>query len=122
MLEHNTIHMKTWNSNTGCNEDTGETSSVYSLAKSLTSGNFSALLQDYLNLGGKGYREGREIGLQLRITHRTLQRLVICFTFGLIAGLSEQEYTDPRNETAIQTARKVAQMLTNDELPVGPYI
>lgn len=113
MLEHNTIHLKTWNNDTGCNEDTGESLSVYSLAKSLTPGNFAALLEDYLNLGGKGFREGREIGIQLRSTHRTLQRLVICFTFGLIAGLSEQEFTDPRNETAIRTAKKVAQMLAD---------
>jgi hypothetical protein len=46
----------------------------------------------------------------------------VCFAFGLIAGLSEQEYTDPRNETAIQTAKKVAQMLENDDLPFGLYI
>ena len=122
MNENSTIQLKTWNSERGCNEDTGETLSVYSLAKSLTQGNLAALLDDYLNLGGKGYREGREIGLELRCTHRTLQRLVICFAFGLIVGLSEQEFTDPRNETAIQTAKKVAKMLADGELPVGPYI
>ena len=73
-------------------------------------------------MGGKDFREGKEIGLQLRFTHRTLQRLVICFAFGLIAGLSEQEYTDPRNETAIQPAKKIAQMLEDGELPLGLYI
>ena len=122
MNENGTIHLKAWNSDTGCNEATGEMLSVYSLAKSLTTGNFANLLEDYLNLGGKGYREGREIGLQLRYTHRTLQRLVICFALGLIAGLSEQEFTDPRNETAIQTAKQIVQRLENGELPVGPYI
>ena len=70
----------------------------------------------------EAYLEGKEIGLQLRFTHRTLQRLVICFAFGLIAGLSEQEYTDPRNGTAIQTAKKIAQMLEDGELPLGLYI
>ena len=80
------------------------------------------MLDDFLNLGGKGFREGKEIGLQLRFTHRTLQRLVICFAFGMIAGLSEQEYTDPRNETAIQTAKKVVQLMESGELPVGLYI
>ena len=122
MIEHKTIHLKTWNNDTGRNEDTGEALSVYSLAKSLTPGNLAALIDDYLNLGGKGYREGHEIGLQLRFTHRTLQRLVICFAFGLIVGLSEQEHTDPRNETAIKTAKKIAQMLADGELPVGLYI
>lgn len=117
-----TICLKVWNSETGLNEETGETLNTYQIAKSLSLENFAALLDDFLNLGGKGFREGKEAGLQLRSTHRTLQRLVICFAFGLIAGLSEQEFTDPRNETAIQTAKKVAQMLADGELQVGLYI
>ena len=122
MNESNTIILRAWSSETGLNEPTGETIDVYTLAKSLTTENLSALLDDFLNLGGKGFREGKEIGLQLRFTHRTLQRLAVCFAFGMIAGLSEQEYTDPRNETAIQTAKKVAQMLEKGDLPLGLYI
>jgi hypothetical protein len=122
MNENNTIKIREYNPETSRNEETRETISVYTLAKSLTPETFASLLDDFLNLGGKGYREGKEIGLQLRFTHRTLQRLVICFAFGLIAGLSEQEYTDPRNETAIQTAKKVVQLMESGELPVGLYI
>jgi len=122
MNENNTIKIREYNPETSRNEETRETISVYTLAKSLTPETFASLLDDFLNLGGKGYREGKEIGLQLRFTHRTLQRLVICFAFGLIAGLSEQEYTDPRNETAIQTAKKVVQMMEAGELPFGCYI
>lgn len=118
----NTIKIRAYNSKTSCNEDAGETIDVYTLAKSLTIENFAAMMDDFLNLGGKGFREGKEVGLQLRFTHRTLQRLVICFAFGMIAGLSEQEYTDPRNETAIQTAKKVVQLMESGELPVGLYI
>jgi hypothetical protein len=122
MNDNNTIKLTEYNSVTSHYEETGETISVYALAKSLTPQTFTSLLDDFLNLGGKGFREGKEVGLQLRFTHRTLQRLVVCFAFGLIAGLSEQEYTDPRNETAIQTAKKVAQMLEKGELPLGLYI
>jgi len=122
MDDSNTIKIRAYNSETSRTEKTGETIDVYTLAKSLTLENFASMLDDFLNLGGKGYREGKEIGLQLRFTHRTLQRLVICFAFGLIAGLSEQEYTDPRNETAIQTAKKVVQMMEAGELPFGCYI
>jgi hypothetical protein len=122
MDESNTIKIRAYNAETSRNEETGETIDVYTLAKSLTIENFSSMLDDFLNLGGKGYREGKEIGLQLRFTHRTLQRLAVCFAFGLIAGLSEQEYTDPRNETAIQTAKKVVQLMESGELPVGLYI
>ncbi len=122
MDDNNTIKLKAYNSETSRNEETGETIDVYTLAKSLTLENFASMLDDFLNLGGKGFREGKEVGLQLRFTHRTLQRLAVCFAFGLIAGLSEQEYTDPRNETAIQTAKKVVQLMETGELPVGLYI
>ena len=122
MNKAKTIKLKDWNLDCSRLEETGKTLSTYQVAKSLTSENFAALLDEYLNLGGKDYREGKEIGLQLRFTHRTLQRLAICFAFGLIAGLSEQEYTDPRNETAIQTAKRLSQMLEEGDLPLGMYI
>ena len=122
MNDNDTIKIRAYNSETSHTEETGETIDVYTLAKSLTLENFASIIDDFLNLGGKGYREGRQVGLQLRFTHRTLQRLVICFAFGMIAGLAEQEYTDPRNETAIQTAKKVVQLMESGDLPVGLYI
>jgi len=122
MNENTIFHLRAYNSETNHNEDTGEALNTYQVAKSLTLENFAELLDEFLNLGGKGYREGKEVGLQLRFTHRTLQRLVICFAFGMITGLSEQKYTDPRNETAIQTAKKIAKMLEKDELPFGFYL
>lgn len=122
MNDNKTIHLRAYNSETGRTEVTGEKLSTYTVAKSLTLENFTALLDAFLNLGGKGFREGKEVGGQLRFTHRTLQRLVVCFAFGLLAGISEQEYTDPRNETAIQTAKKITQMLEDGELPFGLYL
>ena len=122
MNSKTTIRIKEYNSESGRYDGTGETLSTHTLARSMTSENFTALFDDFLNLGGKDFREGKEIGLQLRFTHRTLQRLAICFAFGIIAGLSEQEYTDARNETAIQTAQKIASMLEAGELPLGLYI
>jgi hypothetical protein len=122
MDDKNTIKIKAYNPETSRTEETGQTMDVYTLAKSITLENFAAMLDDFLNLGGKGYREGKQVGLEMRFTHRTLQRLVICFAFGIIAGLSDQEYTDPRNEIAIQTAKKVVQLMESGELPVGLYI
>ena len=122
MSSNKTIKLRGWNSDCSRTVETGETISTYQVAKSLTTENFAALLDEYLNLGGKDFREGKQIGLQLRYTHRTLQRLVICFALGLIVGLSEQEYTDQRNESAIDTAKKIAQMIENGDLPLGLYI
>ena len=122
MNNKGTILIKEYDSESGRYEDTGETLSTHTLARSMTSENFSSLFDDFLNLGGKDFREGKEIGLQLRFTHRTLQRLAICFAFGIIAGLSNQERTDARNETAIQTAQKVTRMTEAGEFPLGPYL
>ena len=122
MNNKGTIRIKEYDSESGRHEDTGETLSTHTLARSMTAENFTSLFDDFLNLGSKDFREGKEIGLQLRFTHRTLQRLAICFCFGVIAGLSEQEHTDPRNETAIQTAQKVARMLEGGEFQLGLYL
>jgi len=121
-MEETTIKVMGWNSTTGIMEETGENISIYTVARSMTLDNFTKLFDEYLNLGGKQYREGQIIGQKLRYTHRSLQRLAICFAFGIIAGLSEQEYTDARNETAIETAKKVKQMIDQGELPFGWYI
>ena len=117
-----TIQLMQRNPETGRDEPGAETISAYALARSMTPENFTALVDQYLNLGAKGFREGQQIGLNLRCTHRTLQRLAICFALGLITGLSEQERTDARNETAIETAKKLAQMVEEGDMPLGLYI
>jgi hypothetical protein len=122
MTAETEIQLKDWNSTTSSVELTGESISIYTISKSMTLDNFTKLFDEYLNLGGKGYREGQLVGQKLRFTHRSLQRLAICFAFGIIAGLSEQEHTDPRNETAVETARKVKELIDNGELPFGLYI
>ena len=122
MRKETEIQLIKWNSTTGKSELSDESISTHSIARSMTLINFTKLLDEFLNLGGKGFSEGKTVGLELRFTHRTMQRLVICFAFGIIVGLSEQEHTDPRNDTGIQTARKIAEMIKNNELPFGLYI
>ena len=122
MMTNNTIQLKVWNPETCMREPSGEEVSIFKIAKSMTPENFSKLFEDYLNLGGKQFNEGRLIGLNLRRTHRTLQRLAICFALGLITGLSEQDRTDARNETAIQTAKKLSQLVNEGDLPLGFYL
>ena len=121
-MNNNTIQIKDWNSETNMREPTGEEISIYKIANSMSAENFAKLFEDYLNLGGKQFQEGRLIGLHLRHTHRTLQRLAVCFALGMIVGLSEQEYFDARNEIAIKTAKKLAQMFRDGELPLGSYL
>jgi len=122
MNENTTIVLHEYNHTSSNVEETGQTISTYQVAKSLTLANFTALLDEFLNLGGKGWREGKQVGLQLRFTHRSLQRLAVCFCLGIISGLAEQQYTDPRNETAIETAKKIVQLIAEGELEFGPYL
>lgn len=122
-MNHDTeIMIKAWDSMSSKTELTGESVSVYSIAKSMSLINFTHLLDEFLNLGAKSFPEGKNVGINLQSTHRTMQRLVICFALGIIVGLSEQKDTDPRNEVAIETAQKIAEMIKNDELPLGLYI
>jgi hypothetical protein len=122
MGESTIINLKEWNSETYHYQETGQTVSTHQIARSMTPENFAKLFDAYLNIGGKGLSAGKEIGLQLRFTHRTLQRLVVCFCLGMITGISEQDHTDARNEIAIKTAKKVTQLLEAGELPTGFYL
>lgn len=83
---------------------------------------FAKEFDDFLNRGMKGYTAGLTIGQELRNTHRTLQRSAIVFCVGLISGLSEQEYTDARNEQAIEAAKQIAEMYRTGELNFGLFI
>lgn len=122
MFEEAKILLMEWNSSTKDIEPTGESISIYAISKSLTLDNFTKLFDEFLNIGAKDFQDGKQVGLKLRFTHRTLQRLAICFALGIIVGLSQQEYADPRNETAIQTAKKVKSLIDQGELPFGLYV
>ena len=92
------------------------------IARSLDTETMAELLSDYANSGAKGMLEGERVGDALTHTHRTLQRLVVCWIIGILRELGEQEYTDARNETAIETARKIGEMYDDGMLPLGRFI
>jgi len=122
MNESTIIVLKEWNPVTYHYEATGQTISTHQIARSMSSENFTRLFDTFINLGAKGFAQGKEMGLQLRFTHRTLQRLAICYMLGVIVGLSEQGHSDARNEEALSTAKKIADMVAKSELPTGLYI
>ena len=78
------------------------------------------VLEDYLNrFSDPG---GRAVGLKLATSHPTLQRSAVVWLLGVICGLGDQRYTDPRNKTAIETAQKIRRMAQDGDLPVGPFV
>jgi hypothetical protein len=48
------FYLKDWNPESHMTEPTGEVVSIYAIARSITPLNFAKLLDNYLNLGGKG--------------------------------------------------------------------
>lgn len=96
--------------------------SLWSIARAMKLPHFASLLDNFLNLGGKQYPEGYRLGKMMRFTHRTLQRCLFAFCLGIIAGLSEQQFTDPRNETAIASAKKLKEMIEDGTLSAGLYL
>ena len=116
------VELTVYNYDTGTYEPAGVTVSVYQLARSLNIQQFAALLDQFLNVGMKQRNEGVKVGKILTASHRTIQRQIISFALGVITGLSDQEWTDARNDTAIATAKRIATMIENGELPVGFFI
>lgn len=96
--------------------------SVSEIARCLTHEQFVYLFDNFINYGMKDYREGLNVGLDFRFTHRTLQGSAFRFALGFIVGLSQQEYTDARNEIPVNTAKKIAKMVESGELGKGFFI
>lgn len=94
---------------------------VMGLGKKLEGEQIAQLLLDNLNSFRDPFMSGWGVGKALQGAHCTLQRAVVGWLLGVLTGLSEVQYTDGRNETAIATARKIAKMFRNDELPLGTY-
>jgi len=92
------------------------------IARSLDTETMAELLSDYANSGAKGMLEGERVGEALTHTHRTLQRLVVCWAVGILKSMGKQVYTDARNETAIETARKIGEMCDDGTLPLGRFL
>ena len=93
------------------------------LARNISSSDtFAEILDNYLNHGMKDYREGLAVGRCLTRTHRSLQASAIRFALGIILGLSEQEYTDARNETPVEMGKKIYKMIEDGDLEMGYMI
>jgi len=107
------------------NPDYGEAvvASTYEIGKLIEPEQFAYIIDTKLNnMSSDPLHEGIKVGACLRRTHRTLQRGVVGFALGILYGISQQEHTDARNETAIETAKKVAAQIDNDQLLIGQFI
>lgn len=85
----------------------GDIVDTHAIARSLDPETFAALLDDYVNTFHSDFKRGEKTGKELRRSHRTLQRSVIVELVGIIAGISDQDFTDARNEGAIALAKKI---------------
>lgn len=118
------VELLSWNYDTKQSESKGVVN-LWLLAKNLNVKQFAAVLDDWLNSGGKGFRDGAEIGKLMTQSHRTLQGLFIQWCLGLIIGFaknSDPRWTDPRNEVAVRTAIKIKDLYEAGELENQPFI
>lgn len=102
--------------------ESGEEVSPSDVARGMTAQNFTDVIGEFVNIGMKDFRQGVEIGHLLHWQHRTLQASVFRLMLGIMKGLSEQEYTDPRNEQAVKCAKQITDMLEDGTLNMGYLI
>jgi len=121
-IKENRTDLGAWKSAQKVSVETGYNSgefndvSLFMLKRGLGVDEFTSLFSDWLNGGGKGFGSGLAVGLRLRQDHRTLQGLAVEFCVGVLAGLAQQEYTDARNETAVETAKKIVDLFEDGTL------
>lgn len=96
--------------------------STYAVAKSATTENMAEILTDWMNSFSRDYRTGVEIGKLLSGKHRTLQSSVGRMVLGILVGLGEQEYTDPRNEAIVALGKQLKEMLDEGTINMGYMI
>jgi hypothetical protein len=96
---------------------------THTIGKMVEPEQFAYIIDTKLNsMSSDPLHEGIKVGACLRRTHRTLQRAVVGFALGILYGISQQEHTDDRNRTAIETAKKVAAQIDDDQLLIGQFI
>ena len=115
------IQLKSWNYDENKMEVLGEVS-PYLLGKSMSAENFAEVISNFLNSGMKDYGVGYEVGKIEQSDHRTLQGSLVRFCLGVIIGISEQDYTDARNEKVVELGKKIARMIKDGELNMGYMI
>lgn len=99
-------------------------SQISDFAKTMTPADFAYFLESRCNSFTTDYRQGREVGQNLHMSHHTLQASVFRYLLGIVVGIGEQEarLTDARNETAVFTAKKIQGMISTGELELGYMI
>jgi hypothetical protein len=98
------------------------TVSTAQIAQCVTEEGLVELFDDLLNYGGRGYKVGLVVGKAFHHKHPTIQRSAIAFCLGFILRMADTPWADGRNQTAVETAKKIQALADNGELPLGPYL
>ena len=73
------------------------------------------------SMGFNPHKAGYHVGKTITTQHRTLQGTIVNWLFGIIKAIGEQEYTDARNEVAVNACKRVTAML-EEEGGYQPFI
>lgn len=96
--------------------------SISKIADAMTIEQFVYLFSEYLNRHWGDRRSGEQMGRAFHSEHRTIQGSAVEFCLGFLIGISDQQYTDPRNDVAIRNAKDIARMLEDGTLSRQPLI
>lgn len=96
--------------------------SVHSVAKAFSDEQFAEMLGNYMNCFCNEYRKGQDIGKLLQNQHRTLQGSIARLFLGVLVGIGDTEYFDPRNEKAVALGKQLKEMIEKGELNYGYMI
>jgi hypothetical protein len=99
-----------------------ESLSLWLVARCVNTRNVASFLSTYLNSFSVDFKTGKTIGELFRNEHRTLQGSLYRFVLGILVGLSDQNYTDARNEVAVENSKKIKRMVDDGEIEVGYMI
>lgn len=92
------------------------------IARCVTEENFIELFDDLMNYGGRGFTEGIAVAEGFKRKHPTIQRSAIAFCLGFVVRMADSQFVDARNETAVETAKKIQALADEGELPIGIYL
>lgn len=96
--------------------------SLNSIAKSMSHDQFADFMEDFCNSYNHDFRQGLTVGKRLQTAHRTLQATVVRYLLGILVGLSEQDYTDARNEAAVTACKQIAAQIEEGDIKIGYMI
>lgn len=96
--------------------------SLYGLSKTLTAPMIASIFENWANsMSRNPKRDGEIVGRLLSTAHRTLQGCAVNFFISVLISF-DTAWSDPRNDVAMDTCRKIKALVDRGEIKWQPFI